>query len=167
MVQLLKDDTLITKWQQFLEDHYKGEIETIALSYPEKRSLYVDYWDIDKYDTTLTELLINSPYKGFYNAEVALKNINTVNGNIQLHLRLKNPPEYIHRGIRNIRSADAGKLITTEGIIKKHTPVKANIIVGAFQCSKCGNVIRVEQTEDIIKEPTECYEDQGGCGRVA
>jgi len=167
MVRLLKDETLITKWQQFFETHYKGEIETIALSYPEKRSLYVDYWAIDKYDTKLTELLINQPYKAFYNAEAALKKIDTVKGNIQIHFRPENLPEQIHRGIRDIRSADAGKLITTDGIIKKHTPVKANIIVAAFQCQKCGAVIRIEQNEDIIKEPSECFEEQGGCGRIS
>ena len=132
MVRLLKDETLITKWQQFFEENYKGEIETIALSYPKKRSLYVDYWTIDKYDKKLTELLINKPWEGIYNAEAALKNIDTVKGNIQLHLRLKNLPEDIRRGIRDIRSADAGNLITTEGIIKKRTQVKGNIIVGVF-----------------------------------
>ena len=75
MVRLLKDESLVASWQNFFEENYKSEIETIALEYPEKRSLLVDYWDIDKADSKLAELLINQPYKAIFNAEEALKNI--------------------------------------------------------------------------------------------
>ena len=78
MVQLLKDESLVASWQNFFEDYCRSDIETIALSYPEKRSLIVNYWDIDKYDPKLTDLLINQPYKALFNAEDALKNIESL-----------------------------------------------------------------------------------------
>jgi len=43
-----------------------------------------------------------------------------------------------------------------------------------FECQKCGTIIEVNQDEKrekyvisqyTIFHPTECYEDQGGCGR--
>ena len=63
MVRLLKDESLVAQWQKFLEENYKSEIETVGLEYPKNRSLYVDYWDVDKIDPKLAELLLNQPYK--------------------------------------------------------------------------------------------------------
>ena len=63
MPQLLKDESTVASWQRFFEEEYKSEIETVALMYPESRSLFVDYWDIDRADPSLAELLIEQPYK--------------------------------------------------------------------------------------------------------
>ena len=77
-MKLLKDETLVAQWQDFLEENCKSDIETVALSYPEKRSFFVDYWTIDKADPKLAELLLSQPYKAVYNAEEALKKIDVV-----------------------------------------------------------------------------------------
>ncbi|MCK4996433.1 MAG: minichromosome maintenance protein MCM, partial [Thermoplasmatales archaeon] len=143
-------------------------IETVALEYPEKRSLLVDYWDIDKADSELAELLLSQPYKALFNGEDALKNIDVASENkIQLHFRIINLPDINKIIIRKIRANHLGKFMAIDGLVKKRTEVRPKLQVGAFQCSKCGAVIRIEQEEDILKEPSECYEDQGGCGRVS
>ena len=167
-MKLLKDESLVSQWQKFFEDHCKSDIETIALEYPEKRSLYVDYWKIDEVDPKLAELLLEQPYKAIYNAEQALRNIDVAAENkLQLHFRVTNLPDTNRILIRKIRSNHLGKLMAVDGLVKKRTEVRPKLQVGAFQCQKCGAIIRVEQDEDILKEPTECYEDQGGCGRVS
>jgi len=167
-VKLLKDESLVSQWQKFFEDHCKSDIETIALEYPEKRSLYVDYWKIDEVDSKLAELLLEQPYKTIYNAKQALRNIDVAAENkLQLHFRVTNLPDTNRVLIRKIRSNHLGKLMAVDGLVKKRTEVRPKLQVGAFQCQKCGAIIRVEQDEDILKEPAECYEDQGGCGRVS
>ena len=167
-MKLLKDETLVSKWQRYFEENCKSAIETIALEYPEKRSLYVDYWDIDKADPELTELLINQPYKAIFNAEEALRNIDVAAENkLRLHFRVVGLPDTNKIVIRHIRANHLGKFSAIEGLVKKRTEVRPKLQVGAFQCAKCGAVIRIEQEEDILKEPSECYEDQGGCGRVS
>ncbi len=168
MVRLLKDQSLVAQWQKFFEEQCKSDIETVAIAYPEKRSLYVDYWDIDKADPKLTEMLINQPYKAVYNAEEALKNIDVASENkLELHFRIINLPDTNRIIVRKIRASHLGKLAAIEGLVKKRTEVRPKLQVGSFQCQKCGAVIRIEQEEDILKEPSECYEDQGGCGRVS
>ena len=167
-MKLLKDESLVSQWQKFFEDHCKSDIETVALEYPEKRSLYVDYWKIDEADPKLAELLLDQPYKAIYNAEQALRKIDVAAENtLQLHFRVINLPDTNRILIRKIRSNHLGKLMAVDGLVKKRTEVRPKLQVGAFQCQKCGAIIRVEQDEDILKEPTECYEDQGGCGRVS
>ena len=168
MARLLKDESLAASWQSFFEENYKSEIETIALGYPEKRSIFVDYWNIDKIDPKLTETLINQPYKAIFNAEEALKNIDvSAEHKLKLHFRVRNLPETRKILIRKIRANHLGKLTAVEGLVKKRTEVRPKLLVAAFQCQKCGAVIRIDQDEDILKEPSECYEDQGGCGRVS
>jgi replicative DNA helicase Mcm len=167
-VKLLKDETLVAQWQDFLEESCKSDIETVALSYPEKRSLFIDYWLVDKADSKLAELLLTQPYKAIYNAEEALKKIDVAaEQKLRLHFRVKNLPDTNKIVIRHIRANHLGNMMAIEGLVKKRTEVRPKLLVGAFQCSKCGAVVRIDQEEDILKEPSECYEDQGGCGRVS
>jgi len=168
MVRLVKDESLTASWQGFFEDNCKAEIETVATEYPERRSLLLDYWDIDKADPKLAEQLLRQPFKSLFNAEAALRNIDVAaEQKLQLHFRVKNIPESQKVLIRKIRANRLGTFIALEGLVKKITEVRPKLQVAAFQCQKCGAVIRIEQDEDIRKEPSECYEDQGGCGRVS
>jgi len=168
MVRLLKDESLAATWENFFEETSRPDIETIALSYPDRRSLLVNYWDIDKYDSKLSELIINQPYKAIFNAEEALKNIDVaVENKLKLHFRVYSIPDTQKILIRKIRASHLGKFSAVEGLVKKVTEVRPKLQVAAFQCQKCGAVIKIDQEEDILKEPSECYEDQGGCGRVS
>ena len=168
MVRLVKDESLTAEWQDFFEDNCKAKIETVATAYPETRSLLLDYWDIDKADPKLAEMLLRQPFKALFNAEEALKIIEVAaEQKLQLHFRVKNIPESQRVLIRKIRANRLGTFIAVEGLVKKITEVRPKLQVAAFQCQKCGAVIRIEQDEDILKEPSECYEDQGGCGRVS
>jgi len=167
MARLLRDETIIATWKEFFEKHCKSNIETIALSYPETRSLLIDYWDIDKANPELAEMLLNQPWKTIFNAEEALKNIDvsTLNGKLCIHLRVFNLPNTI--SIRDLRAEHTGKLIAVEGLVKRATCVMPAVTISAFQCQKCGAIIKIEQDEEILKEPSECYEEQGGCGRIS
>ena len=168
MARLLKDESLVALWQGFFEEKCRSEIETVALEYPENRSLVVDFWSIDKYDSSITDILVNQPYKALYNAEVALNAVDVAAENkVKLHFRVKNLPDSNKIIIRKIRANHLGKFMAVEGLVKKRTEVRPKLLVAAFQCGKCGAVIRIEQDEDILKEPAECYEEQGGCGRVS
>ncbi|MHA2255888.1 MAG: minichromosome maintenance protein MCM [Candidatus Heimdallarchaeaceae archaeon] len=158
----------MASWQKFFEKECKSDIETVALEYPEKKSLYVDYWAIDRADPHLAEMLVEQPYKTVFNAEEALKTIDVaVEQNLHLHFRVVNLPDMQKIIIRKIRALHLGKLKAVEGLVKKRTEVRPKLKTAAFVCQKCGAVIKIEQSEDILKEPSECYEDQGGCARVS
>jgi replicative DNA helicase Mcm len=168
MVKLLRDENLVSSWRNFFEEYCRSEIETIALDYPDKRSLYVDYDLIDEADPKLAELVINQPYKAIYHAKEALKQIDTaVENELSLHFRVRNLPQTQKILIRKLRASHLGKMVAIDGLVKKRTEVRPKLVVAAFQCQKCGAIIKIEQDEDILKEPSECYEDQGGCGRVS
>ena len=153
------------RWERFFQDYCKDKIESASLLYPEKKSLLLDYWDIDKYDSELGEYLLDKPYRAIYAAEEALKRIEVAGEAPHLHLRVRNLPDARKVEIRDLRAIHLGKFVSISGLVKKVTEVRPKLEDASFQCQKCGAVIKVPQTENILVEPTECYSEQGGCGR--
>ena len=150
MPTILRDETIYSTWKEFFENDYKSEIETLATAYPEKRSIYVDYDRIDKKNPELAEKLLEEPYKYLFNAEETFKEIDTVVGHIKPHIRFINLPDISKKSIRDLRSEHVGKFVSIEGLVKKDTTIRANIKIAAFQCQKCGAIIKVEQDEEIL-----------------
>jgi len=104
--------TLVEKWENLFKEYFKKEIENIALAYPEKRSVTLDYWDIDKIDTELAEYLLEKPNNALYTAEEALKKIDVpVDPPPLLHFRIRNLADINKIPIRKIRSQHLGKLL--------------------------------------------------------
>ncbi|HEC81397.1 MAG TPA: minichromosome maintenance protein MCM, partial [Thermoplasmatales archaeon] len=166
MVYLLRDENLVGWWENFFMDYCRADIEDVALEYPQRRSLFLDYWKIDKADHEIAEMLLFDPSKVIFNGEVALSNMDVaVDKEMKLHLRVYNLPDTQHILIRRLRAEHLGKFIAVEGLVKKVTEVRPKLKKAVFICQKCGAHISVEQDEDILKEPLECYEEQGGCGR--
>ena len=166
MTYILKDESLIGWWENFFSEYCRADIETLALEYPQKKSLMIDYWKIDKVDQEMAELLLSNPNKVIFNAEEALNSIDVaIDKELKLHFRVYNIPETQHITIRKLRAEHLGKFIAVEGLVKKVTEVRPKLKNAIFICQKCGAHISVIQDEELLKEPTECYEDQGGCGR--
>jgi len=174
MIKQLKDETICNMWQVFFEDHCKSNIETVAIS--GGRSLYIDYNVLDKANQELASGLIDKPGKYLFNATEAIKEIETAvtgteeagaaRGVVYPHIRIINLPEICQLSIKAIHAEYINKLISVEGLVTKCTVNRVRVITGAFQCPRCGATIKINQTDkDTIKEPDECYEDQGGCGR--
>ncbi|MGC9554018.1 MAG: minichromosome maintenance protein MCM [Thermoplasmatota archaeon] len=159
-------DTIIEKWERFFYDYCKEEIDNAALRFPEKRSLLLDYWVIDTHDAEMAEYMLEKPFVALYAAEAALRKMDMpVDPAPKLHFRVRNLPEGQKIGIRDLRSQHLGTFIAVDGLVKKVTEVRPKLEDAAFQCLKCGAVIRVQQDGTVLQEPLECYEDQGGCGR--
>ena len=158
-------ESLIERWERFFQEYCKDKIESAALLYPEKKSLLLDYWDIDRYDSELGEYLLDKPYRSIYAAEEALKKIDVAGEAPTLHFRIKNLPDARKIEIRDLRAIHLGKFIAIDGLVKKVTEVRPKLEDAAFQCLKCGAVIKVTQEENMLIEPLECYTEQGGCGR--
>ncbi|MFQ5884421.1 MAG: ATPase, partial [Thermoplasmata archaeon] len=51
--------------------------------------------------------------------------------------------------------------------VRKATEVRPRLTEAIFQCVRCGTFIKEPQEERGMREPLECYEDQGGCKRAS
>lgn len=160
---ILCDESNLHRWISFFEDNLKPQIETIATKYPEERNIQIDYWVFDRANPELLHDFLAFPATNLHHAEKALSQIDTAIGKMDLRFSVVNIPDKLPIG--KMRASHTGKFLSIDGLVKKRTEVRPLVTNAAFQCSKCGAIIRVEQRDDSLTEPAECYEDQGGCGR--
>ena len=171
MVKEYTLESLTTLWEDYLQKYgRKQDIREVANSYPDKRSLIVEYREIAQFDPDVAEYLVERPKQAIYAAEEAMRNLLPPNLVAPIHFRVKEfPPDLANERVevRNIRKKHLGKLVTVEGLVRKVTEVRPKIQDAVFQCVRCGAAIEVPQDGQTLKEPLECYEDQGGCKRSA
>ena len=149
-------ENLVERWERLFQDYFKEDIESASLLYPDKKSLLLNYWDIDKYDSELGEYLLEKPYHALYSAEESLKNIDVVGEIPSIHIRIKNLPEARKIEIRDLRSFHLGKFISVDGLVKKVTEVRPKLVEAAFKCQKCGAIVKIRQEGNMLIEPHVC-----------
>ncbi len=156
--EVFQSADLEERFEKFFRAYYSREILRIVRGYPEERSLLVDFSKLDSYDISLAEEVLSSPDTAIPAAERALSRIELPVDSpaIKLNLRFANLPGTSRLLIRDIRSADVGRLIAVDGIVRKATDVRPKLVVGAFECQRCGSVMYIPQGEDSLKEPYLC-----------
>ncbi|MEO5350849.1 MAG: ATP-binding protein, partial [Magnetococcus sp. YQC-3] len=166
MTKIIRDDNIIGQWEHLLTDinYLKPELENARTN----GTFILDFCKVDKINPELGELLLENPIKALGNLEYAIEQDDDKTfKNIQIDIIGLNTIKQIN--IANLKTIDLNKLCSIEGIVLQATSVNPRLTRGAFHCSKCGAVIRVGQdviNNNTLKIPTECYEDQGGCGRL-
>ena len=160
-------EDLIKKWEGFFDEYgYRAKITNISDVYPEEKSLFIDFEEIDRHDAELAEDFLNRPNTVIYAAKEAMKNVLPTGEDIDLHFRIKNLPKDTAVEIRKLRSKHLGKFLAIEGLVRKATEVRPKLTDALFRCMRCNAVIKEKQEGTRFKEPLECYKDHGGCGRA-
>jgi replicative DNA helicase Mcm len=153
-------------WSRLLKSKYKKEMGEISREYPHKRSLKIDYRDVERFGKVgialADELLVN-PGKVLEDVWDAIKNgqlIRTKDGKEPkgINIRFINLPKKV--GIRNIRSDHINTFVSVEGILRKITEVRPRIIEATFRCP-AGHFTRKIQKYGKFIEPDSCATD--GC----
>jgi len=162
---MIMQDLMTDKWEDFLKKYYWNEIIELSNSYPEKRSLFVQFSEMDTYDPTIADMLLDDPDVTIESATRALREMDLLTGVTldKANLRIIKLPRKIK--IRDIRSEDIGKMISIEGLVTKATEVRPRIVEANFECPFCHHIFSVMQSGRQFKEPVECEQESGGCGR--
>lgn len=86
---------------------------------------------------------------------------------INIHVRVKALPRDTRILVRDLRAEHLGRFVVVDGLVRKATEVRPRIVDASFECLRCHGVVKEAQEGTTFREPLECYEDQGGCGRSA
>lgn len=169
MVSEYTNEELIAKWEEFFEKYgYEAKITSLANVYPEERSLDVQFEDLDHYDSDMAIFFLRRPNNAIYTGKEAIKRLAPATGeDVEIHLRVSHLPRDLWVPIRKLRSKHMGRFISVEGLVRKATEVRPKIVEALFECVRCGAVIKEPQEGTTFREPLECYEDQGGCGKTS
>ncbi len=144
---------------------YKKALNELALKYPKKMSLEVDYKDLDEFSIELADELLERPHEVIKAAEKAVENMGILSVQGELlkpNVRFHSLPESNQVLIRDLNSSWINKMLSLEGVITKITTVKPKIRTAVFQCNSCERVYRIEQDEqnDVLSQPFQC-----ACGK--
>src|SRR3972149_1828188 len=141
-------------WEVFLKRYCWEQILELANSYPDDKSLTVEFNDLERFDMDIADELLDRPDEVLEHATQSLHEMD-IPADVELtgaYVRIQHLPRLTP--IKDIRSANINKLIAVTGLIKKATEVRPRLLNAAFKCARCQHVMRVSQ-EDRYTEPFE------------
>jgi replicative DNA helicase Mcm len=146
----------IQVWEDFFKLYYWENILELARDYPEKRSLVIQFSDINLRDMDLASELLEHPDRVMKHANEALSGIDLPADVVftDTHVRIIKIPERIQ--IRELRSDNINKFIAVSGLIRKATEVRPKIRIAAFKCKYCEELTKLPQNEGKFVEPFQC-----------
>jgi replicative DNA helicase Mcm len=157
-----------SKWKEFFTRYYKPDIQQLAVSDAKTKSLTIDFQELVKFDVRLSEELVNNPGKVLKDAEDALPLVDLpVKRKVSAFVRVIKIPKKTQ--IRDLRSDHINTFVSVEGTVRKITDVRPRIIVAAFECARCGNVVYLPQEgSGKFLEPSycSCNEEKKGVFRL-
>jgi len=157
-----------SKWKEFFTRYYKSQIQQLAVSDAKAKSLTIEFQDIVKFDVRLSEELLINPGKVLKDAEDALPLVDLpVKRKVAAYVRVARIPRKTQ--VRDLRSDHINSMVSIEGTVRKITDVRPRIIVAAFECARCGNVVYLPQEgSGKFLEPSycSCNEEKKGVFRL-
>ncbi len=153
-------DEIRAMWYDFFSHtDYGVRLSEILDEYPDTRSLYVSFTDLEDYNPTFAEDFLKNPDVYIEQGESAIREFLDVD--YEIHLRVNQIPRDRRREIRELRSLHLDQFIGIDGIIRVASEVRPRLKMAAFRCSGCGALNEVEQDDFILREPVSC----GACGK--
>jgi len=143
------------------EPKYKKLIDKMKME--GKSSLYINFDDIIDFDFDLAEQLLKEPEQILSGPSVALKEVYGAETDKRLTARFVNLPSTEKIDIRDIRAVHINKFIQVEGVVRRTTEVKPEVIEAMFSCERCGEYLTIMQDSPTFKTPVTC--SNPACGR--
>ncbi len=149
----------VERFEEFFNVQYKKQIERIVESYPETRSVTVDFKILEKFDPTLADELLDSPDSVLEAAHTAIQNIHLptlTTETFKPHVRFSNMPRDREISVRNVGSKHIGKMLSVEGLVRQITDVLPKLTMAVWKCRRCGNVYKIPQDKQQLHPPSMC-----------
>ncbi|MEM4331860.1 MAG: minichromosome maintenance protein MCM [Candidatus Micrarchaeia archaeon] len=162
------DDGLVAELEEFLSTVYAPAIALLKKEFPKRRSLLVDFVELEKWNTDIADLLLNQPDKVIPAAKEALELCGVVKTyDYEPHVRFVNLPD-MGLLVQDIGAAHIDKLIRVEGVVTKRAETKPKVKMAMYKCSNCGATYKIEITKgtkpmtlcDVCKKKIDFSEEE-------
>ncbi|MBI4173442.1 MAG: minichromosome maintenance protein MCM [Candidatus Aenigmarchaeota archaeon] len=142
----------VARIKAFLNEKYKKEVAEAALA---EKPLVVDYAVLDKFSPELAELLLKSPKLFFEAAEEAVEELDlAAETEHKVKVRVTSLPAPVN--IRDLRARHIGRFISIEGVVRKGSEIRPEVIDVTWECPKCNKLIVQKRRGTFITRPFEC-----------
>lgn len=156
--------TVTEKFERFYRDYCHEDIGKLAQEYDDKRSLFIEYDDLYRFDRDLVDDWMNHPDKMRGYAEEALRvyDLPVDVGFENAHVRLTDNRDAAESvTVPSITSKDIGDYVAVRGKLSRVTEVNHRLDDAAFECQRCGSLNYIPQPRMSTDEPHDCQ----GCER--
>ena len=138
----------VARFKEFLHKKYYKEAVKAA---NEENPLIVDFQVLDKYSPELGEFLLSDPESTLEIAEEAVRQTELPG---PVRIRFFNLPE--PTSIRNLRSRHIRKFLAVEGMVRKASEIRPEIMKVVWECPECGETSVMERRGGFISRLFEC-----------
>lgn len=143
----------VNEFEEFFSERY---YDTVARAVQNgETSIVVDFEKLDMFNLELTEYIKDNPDSGVEAAKEGVLGVDIVPDE-EFNIRFTNMPEEDFVLLKNLRSKHLGKFIPVEGMIKRASQVKPEVVSATFECSQCGDLHEKEQDSSQLKSPYKC-----------
>lgn len=139
---------LVAKFKEFLRKKYYSEMVKAA---NEGVALSVDFKIMDKFNPKLGEVLLTEPDLFFEMAQEASEQIELPD---KVRIRFFGLPEITN--IRDLRSKHIKRFLCVEGVVRRASEIRPEIIKTIWKCPECEDEIEQARRGNFISRPTEC-----------
>ncbi len=145
---------MLSKFEVLFSEQFKDKIFKAG---QDNVSLIVEFQKIEKFDTELSDALLETPEECLRAADEALRNVNPADEDApRITFRVKELHESNNVAIKNLRSKHIGQFVAVDGIIKQASEVRPEITAATFECKACGQRLTILQEEPHLKTPFSC-----------
>src|SRR5574344_2115932 len=120
MTTAFQDTDINAGWEEVLNsDKNRLEIAEIQDNYPDKKSLFISYSEIDSYNPDLALFILDNPDRCLTIGEKVLKGMMpaTWDPASVINIRIKELPRDAHVDVRNLRAKNLEKFVAVEGLV--------------------------------------------------
>lgn len=146
--EIIKLDDMIDRLENFLDQKYKKELLKVS---QKEQPLVIEFKKLDKSVFALSEFLVSNPDKFFEASEKAIARMDIPN---QVKLRVMGLPEAVI--IRNLRAEHLGKFISIEGMVKRASEIRPEIVETIWHCAGCNSDINQPVKMGFVTKPYIC-----------
>lgn len=139
-------------FEEFFRETYEDELARIQSQ--GDKAVLIDFNELERFNPELADKTIEDPENILEATEEALERLSVVE--TDLNVRFENLPEQHYVRIRDLRSDHLGKLTAIEGLVKRASEVRPEVISADFECTACGDIVTKEQDSTKMKSPYKC-----------
>ncbi len=142
-----------SRFDEFFERYCSEGINSLVISFPDKRSLAVDFKELIKFDPEIAEALIDQPDPIM---EAATESLRGKMSNLDLegkevHVRFFGQNVNIPL-VQDVGSAYISKMIMLDSLIVKRSEINPKVKMGSYKCTYCGAIYKVRSGHDELPE---------------
>lgn len=155
---------LVDALRDFFDATSKAKINALVAHYPAKKSLMVDYTELEKYDVDIADRLLKKPDEVITAAKDAIKAMNIIvpgHGLFSPNVRFFNVPDN-NQLIEGISSKNLGELVSVKGVVTRRADVMHRMQIAVYKCQACDSIYKVPVERDFVP-PKRCE----SCKRIA